>query len=196
MTRALLCLIGLPALLFGAPAEPPQTPKGWLRLEAVATTVYDGNNLKVVDDRGVVNLVCLSGSDAPEMTQPKGPDARKRLVELVNGKSVVILHRWFDSRGKILGRVYVGDVFVNGALLEEGLAWFYDPDDDNPELEAVAEKARAEKVGLWKDANPVPPWWWRKGFFRYKPGMEGEFPKLFPRYRSTNEPETIGVRPP
>jgi endonuclease YncB( thermonuclease family) len=24
------------------------------------------------------------------------------------------------------------------------------------------EEARAKRVGLWKDANPVPPWEWRK----------------------------------
>jgi endonuclease YncB( thermonuclease family) len=25
------------------------------------------------------------------------------------------------------------------------------------------ESAKARRVGLWKDAEPVPPWEWRKG---------------------------------
>jgi hypothetical protein len=87
----------------------------------------------------------------------------------------------------------VGAIFVNRALLEEGLAWWRDPDGDAPELEGLQAKAQAARIGIWKHGvKIVPPWCWRRGDFSYRKGMETQKPKAFPRFRSTNKPQGVG----
>ena len=181
--------------LADVPARAARTlgPKArWLELHATVTDVKDGNNMRVLDRRGFVHQVRLSGSDAPEMTQPGGKEARDRLRDLVLRKVVRIEHRYFDIRGRILGKVHVGDVSVNRQLVAEGLAWFRDPDGDCPELAKVAEDAKAAGHGIWRQSSPVPPWQWRAGarIARTERGRDSR--ARFPRSQSSNEPKLIG----
>ena len=50
-----------------------------------------------------------------------------------------------------------------------GMAWHYkDYQHEQPTQERLVygqeeENAKASRVGLWKDAKPVPPWEWRAG---------------------------------
>jgi endonuclease YncB( thermonuclease family) len=46
-------------------------------------------------------------------------------------------------------------------LLEEGLVWTA---EKNPaaDLEAIRMKAEQKGKGIWKDANPTPPWIYRR----------------------------------
>jgi type III restriction enzyme len=58
-----------------------------------------------------------------------------------------------------------GDLDVNLELVRRGLAWWYRhyaPKDKKLER-AEEEEARTAKRGLWADAEPIPPWEWRKG---------------------------------
>ena len=53
---------------------------------------------------------------------------------------------------------------MNCELVREGMAWHfvrYAPHDR--ELARLEAQARKERVGLWSQPNPVPPWSWRKG---------------------------------
>jgi len=172
-------------------AEAPGPASRWLELHATVTDVKDGNNMRVLDRRGFVHQVRLSGSDAPEMTQAGGKGARDRLRDLVLRKLVRIEHRYFDVRGRILGKVYVGDVWVNRLLVTEGLAWFRDPDGDCPELAKAAEDAKAAGHGIWKQSSPVPPWQWRAGARIARPERERDSMPRFPRSQSSNEPKLI-----
>jgi len=165
----------------------------WLELRAVVLAVADGNALRVRCNRGFVHQVRLSGSDAPELSQPGGAAARDCLRQLVLEKTVRIEHRYADEHGRILGRVYVGETFVNRHMLESGLAWYNDPDSDCPELKEVARYAIASRVGVWKRSNPVPPWQWRCGTRIRREGgaIEPPLPR-FPRSPSSNEPKLVG----
>lgn len=168
------------------------SPQAWLTLDAHVLEVKDGNCLRVIDGKRCIHQIRLSGSDAPELSQPGGMDAKRRLEELVGDKSVRILHRWFDRRGRILGKVYAGDTWINQILIDEGLAWFYDPDGDAPELESHQATAKSRKIGIWQRTNPVPPWWYRLGNISYREGMENTYPRLYPRKKSSNERALIG----
>jgi endonuclease YncB( thermonuclease family) len=61
---------------------------------------------------------------------------------------------------------YVRD--VNLEMLKAGLAWHYkqyereQAKEDRERYAAAEEEARAGRVGLWRDAEPVAPWDWRK----------------------------------
>ena len=52
--------------------------------------------------------------------------ARKELDELILGKTVTLLNVKNEKYGRILADVYVGDVHVNGYMIEKGLAVEYD----------------------------------------------------------------------
>jgi endonuclease YncB( thermonuclease family) len=187
-TPLLCCLF---AALPGWGAETPTPEATWLELYATVTEVKDGNNLRVLCRRGFVHQVRLSGSDAPEMMQLDGKKARDRLRELVLQKRVRIKHRYFDSRGRLLGKVYVGDICANRQLVSEGLAWFHDLDGDFPELAGVATEARRAKLGLWKYSSPVPPWQWRTGARVARVDRDRDKRPRFPRSQSSNEPKLI-----
>jgi endonuclease YncB( thermonuclease family) len=57
---------------------------------------------------------------------------------------------------------------VNLMQLTAGMAWFYrfyqkELSPENRKLYAQAgDEARANKKGLWRDKNPMPPWEWRR----------------------------------
>ncbi|MCY1244272.1 hypothetical protein D9M72_573370 [compost metagenome] len=54
------------------------------------------------------------------------------------------------------------------AMITLGMAWWYRDYAREQTLQArgqyeLAEaEAKAKRVGLWRDADPVPPWAWRK----------------------------------
>ena len=56
----------------------------------------------------------------------------------------------------------VGDIEVEAQIVATGRAWHYSRYDHTAALEAAERNARAARRGLWADAEPVPPWEWRK----------------------------------
>ncbi|MBE0576394.1 MAG: thermonuclease family protein [Desulfuromonadales bacterium] len=52
---------------------------------------------------------------------------------------------------------------LNKQIVEAGYAWQYKKYSKDPKYGDLEAEARAEKLGLWQDKEPVPPWEWRKG---------------------------------
>ena len=107
----------------------------------------------------------LSGIDAPERRQPFGTRVKQFLADLCAGQVVTIRQTDVDRYGRIVADVVLPDGRVaNHEIVRAGLAWWfrkYAPNDDVlARLEGEARKARR---GLWSEANPIPPWEWRRG---------------------------------
>jgi endonuclease YncB( thermonuclease family) len=57
---------------------------------------------------------------------------------------------------------------VGHAQITVGLAWWYrkyageQSPQDRGAYEFSEQEARAKRVGLWSDPDPVPPWEWRR----------------------------------
>ncbi len=106
----------------------------------------------------------LHGIDCPEKRQPFGNRAKQFASALVFGKTVTVNVLDVDRYGRTVGEVILPDGQVlNHELVRAGLAWWYRryaPDDDT--LAQLEADARAAKRGLWADAEPVPPWEWRR----------------------------------
>jgi endonuclease YncB( thermonuclease family) len=57
---------------------------------------------------------------------------------------------------------------VGHAQIERGMAWWYrayarvQPTAQRRQYEAAEQAARAACAGLWRDAQAVPPWDWRR----------------------------------
>ena len=92
--------------------------------------VLDGDTLLADIDLGfrityrqTIRLVAMN---APEIRTEFGPAAKRRLEELVMGKSFVrvttTIHREFEKYGRVLGRIIADGVDVNAQMLAEGFA--------------------------------------------------------------------------
>lgn len=129
--------------------------------------VPDGDTIVVRDGKRRRFEVRLQGIDAPEKGQRFGSLARRNLTSLVYRKPVEVDWNKQDKYGRLVGRVYVGDIDVNLSQADAGMAWAYRQYLDemsarDQRLFLEAEKgARAEGRGLWRDTSPTPPWEWR-----------------------------------
>ena len=126
--------------------------------------VTDGDTLKVMKE-GVAVRVRLWGIDCPEMGQAFGKRAKQFASGLAFGKTVKVIEVDRDRYGRTVGEVILEDGrSLNRELVRAGLAWWYRQYAKNHiELEALEREAREAKAGLWADADPIPPWNWRRG---------------------------------
>ncbi len=96
------------------------------------------------------------------LVRVNGNKAKQALSDKVFGKTVQVLETDKDRYGRIVAIVLTGDDCVNVQLVQEGLAWHYRQFSDSNILAAVEAQARAKQAGLWADAEPRPPWEFRR----------------------------------
>lgn len=132
-------------------------------LAGYVIAVTDGDTIRVLDARKQQHRVRLFGIDAPESHQAFGSRARQCLADLAFQKNVTVTYTEKDRYGRILGTVFVGRQNLNLELVKAGMAWHYVYYAQNMTALAEAEKeARQCRRGLWADAQPVPPWEFRR----------------------------------
>jgi endonuclease YncB( thermonuclease family) len=126
--------------------------------------VKDGDTLEVMKE-GVAVRVRLYGIDCPEKGQAFGQRAKQFASDLAFGKAVKVIEKDRDRYGRTVGEVILEDGrSLNQELVRAGLAWWYRQYAKNDaELKTLEREARDAKSGLWADADPVPPWNWRRG---------------------------------
>ncbi len=136
-------------------------------LRGHVVSVADGDTITVLDARGVEHRIRLNGIDAPESRQPFSQVSRRHLAELVAGREVLVVWDKRDQYGRIVGTVLVDGKDTSLAQLAAGLAWYYRyyasdvRADLRPRYEAAEATAKAARLGLWADAQPVAPWVYR-----------------------------------
>ena len=116
----------------------------------------------LLDDKTTIKVRLIS-IDCPERKQPYSAVATRFLSDYIFGNRVKVIVDSKDRYGRFLGWVYHEGKNLNKELLKAGLAWHFRRYSKDEELQDLQDKARANKVGLWKDKNPVPPWDWRRG---------------------------------
>lgn len=127
--------------------------------------VSDGDTLHVQTPTGKYK-VRFYGIDAPETSQEYGLESKMFVAERVLGERVKVEVVSTDRYGRKVGKIYYGygyGKYLNRKVLEAGYAWWYEhyakKDKDLKEAEAHARKYRS---GLWKGADPVAPWDYRR----------------------------------
>lgn len=120
--------------------------------------VTSGDAIVVKLDDKTQQIVRLEGIDCPELKQAYGDSAKMATVALCFEKRVRVEKVGVDTYGRTLAFVYVNDVCINKELLRKGLAWHYKDFNNDPELAQLETEARAKKVGLWSQPDPVAPW--------------------------------------
>ncbi len=124
--------------------------------------VKDGDSL-VISSGGRQVDVRLADIDAPEYRQRHGDAARSALHALVDGRDVRLQLIGGDAYRRIIAHVFVDEVDVNAEMVRRGHAWVRRAYDPAPRLVAAEDAARTARRGLWADAEPTPPWEWRRG---------------------------------
>ncbi len=124
-------------------------------------SVTDGDTVIVLAD-GARLKVRLNGIDCPERNQAYGQKAKEFALSLAAQKAVSVTVRDVDRYGRYVGDVIVDGVSLNERLVEAGLAWHYRQYSDDKTLARLEREAREAGRGLWKEANPVAPWDFRK----------------------------------
>jgi len=124
--------------------------------------VSDGDTLTVTK-AGRGTKVRLVEIDAPESRQDYGQRSKQSLSELCFGKNATIRDEGHDKYGRVLGRVFCDGIDANAKQVKRGMAWFYVQYGKDTALKLAEAEARAAKLGLWADANPIPPWEYRHG---------------------------------
>ncbi len=124
--------------------------------------------LYVLDANYKQHKIRLAGIDVPERRQAYGLASRKHLASIVAGQQVRIEYQKRDRYGRIVGKVLLDGIDVCLEQVKVGFAWHYkkyqhEQSAEDRELYADAEnKARNERLGLWRENNPNPPWEFRR----------------------------------
>jgi endonuclease YncB( thermonuclease family) len=132
--------------------------------------VEDGDTIVVLDDGNGTYKIRLQGIDAPEGGQTFGDRSGQSLSDMVFGKQVEIEWSKRDRYRRLVGKVLSDGNDVCLQQIKAGMAWHYkhyqnEQSVEDRELYANAEnEARMERLGLWSDENPVPPWRFRRGY--------------------------------
>jgi endonuclease YncB( thermonuclease family) len=106
--------------------------------------------------------VRIYGIDAPEKSQAFGRVSKEYLSKLIGGISVKVLVSNKDRYGRYICRVYSEEKDISYEMLKAGLAWHYKRFDNSEKYSQAEKTAKTNKVGLWKDSNPIRPWQYRK----------------------------------
>jgi endonuclease YncB( thermonuclease family) len=87
--------------------------------------IADGDTLTILDASNEQHKIRLAGIDAPEKGQPFGTKAREALAGKVFGQAVRVEVIDVDRYRREVGRIYLGERFVNMEMVRDGFAWRY-----------------------------------------------------------------------
>lgn len=136
-------------------------------IEGKVIIVYDGDHLALQTKDKKIYSIRIQGIDAPEDQQEFGKKSRKKLSDLVIDKEVKVIVHKKDLYDRYVGSVYINGQDVGLKQIENGMAWHFkrfsseQSADSRMRYTKTEIKARGDKVGLWGEKAPMPPWEFR-----------------------------------
>jgi endonuclease YncB( thermonuclease family) len=141
--------------------------------------VSDGDTITVLDAGHAQHKIRVAGIDAPEKEQAFGQRSKASMSDLVFGKDVLVVPSKRDRYRRLVGKVLVAAPSCTASTcpktldaglvqITTGMAWWYrqyarEQSSEDADAYALAEQsARAHRAGLWRDADPIAPWDWRR----------------------------------
>lgn len=150
----LLCLLLL--------ISQPVSAQDFLHGKVVGVT--DGDTFTLLTTDTVQVKVRVANIDCPERKQPFYQKAKQFVSEAIFNKAVKVTVIGTDRYRRIIGDVTYGEnLNLSRELVKHGYAWHFVRYSDDAILQALEDKARRKKVGLWVDPRAIAPWEWRKG---------------------------------
>jgi len=155
---------------------------GTTSLIGSVTNVHDGDTFTLSSSGSTYNIR-LDTIDAPELAQPYGPDSQVALSNKVLGKNIRVQYSKTDQYGRIVGAVFTDSCeYVNLTQVVEGMAWFYKAYQCEVSASVRSAFTQAQDnavlahVGLWAQASPEAPWFFRNGVEPVTPTCSGALP--------------------
>ena len=126
--------------------------------------ITDGDTITLMTKDHEKHKIRLAEIDTPEKGQPYGQKARQALADLIFQEDVSVIKTTIDRYGRVIGKVYKDELYINAAMLKAGAAWVYRDYSDDENMLELERVAKDNKRGLWAlaEAERLPPWEWRK----------------------------------
>lgn len=124
--------------------------------------VHDGDTVTCLSETNEQQKIRLAEIDAPELKQDFGQRSRDALADMVFGKTITVVDQGKDRYGRWIGHLYSDGIDVNRQMVATGYAWHYANYSKDPSIGTLMTQAQAQKLGLWGQGTPVPPWDYRK----------------------------------
>jgi endonuclease YncB( thermonuclease family) len=125
--------------------------------------IYDGDTYSLLTIDNNTLKIRMEGIDAPEREMPYHTASRKKLSELIYKKTVYFDKTGEDVHGRSLGFTFLENgIDVDIEMLKAGMVWHFKRYNDNPDYANAEDAARKQKVGLWKEEDPIAPWTYRR----------------------------------
>jgi len=137
----------------------------WLPASAFphqVVSIADGDTLTLLVKRKQIRIR-LAGIDAPERGQAYAQQSRQSLASLCWGKQASYEIQDKDRYGRTVATVTCGGVDANQEQVRRGMAWVYRHYQHDWHLLLLEAQARNNRIGLWNDNAPLPPWEFRRG---------------------------------
>lgn len=135
-------------------------PRSWT---GSVLRVLDGDTVRLMSPGGEES-VRLDQIDAPEIHQAGGKQAKRALERMLPaGRRVSVESQGRDRYRRVLAQLYLPDgTQVNVEQVRNGQAWVYTKYcRDFAFWQRLEASARARRLGLWAQPNPIPPWEYR-----------------------------------
>lgn len=121
--------------------------------------VHSGDTL-TLKEQGKELKFRLANIDAPELDQPFGNSSRTSLEELCLGKEVSYEPQGGSAKDLPRAMVTCGELDASRTQLRRGMAWVMPDAKIDAGFAAIQDFVWRDKIGLWTDSDPVPPWEW------------------------------------
>jgi endonuclease YncB( thermonuclease family) len=131
---------------------------------ARVVSIADGDTLTVLDAENRQRKIRLVGIDAPEKHHPYGNVFQMNLGKLVHQRTVKIETNMRDKHKRELGKLALDGNDINLEQVRAGYAWHFkkymreQSSVDRENYTQLEDEARNNRLGLWRDENPEPPW--------------------------------------
>jgi micrococcal nuclease len=126
--------------------------------------ITDGDTMEILY-KNIPTKIRLAHIDSPEKRgkQPFGNNAKVALSDLCFGRNVTVKGEKYD-RYKRLIAVVINDKNqnINQEMVKLGMAWHFKKYSKDPVYAKLETDARKNRVGLWREDNPIAPWLWRE----------------------------------
>lgn len=124
--------------------------------------ILDGDTIKARCGDSDQITIRLGGIDAPEKKQPFGQRSKQALSDLCHRQQATITPKAKDRYGRTVADVECQGTDAGAEQVRTGLAWVYARYAKGYEaLYPLQDAAKADRLGLWADPAPEPPWEWR-----------------------------------
>lgn len=139
------------------------------KFSGTVTRVTDGDTATIATDSGKVTCR-LYGIDAPETAkrgkpgQPYADEAKATLAGLIKGQVVEVEATGAKTYRREVCRIRKEGLDVNLAMVQKGFAWAYVEYLKRPHASIYIDaerEAQKQRLGIWTEYNPLPPWEFR-----------------------------------